>query len=70
MSRVEADGRSVRLQVRGSVEPLLRVLATTRVKELLSREPSLEELFLSPLRCGPGPGSERACRLSPYCRPI
>ena len=33
--------------MKGSVEPLLKVLAASRVRELLSREPSLEELFLA-----------------------
>jgi ABC-2 type transport system ATP-binding protein len=47
VSSVEADGRVVRCQVRGSVEPLLKVLASAGVTELLSREPSLEELFLA-----------------------
>ena len=42
-----SDGRVVRLQVRGSIAPLLKVLATSEVSELLSREPSLEELFLA-----------------------
>jgi ABC-2 type transport system ATP-binding protein len=37
----------VRCQVRGPIEPLLRVLAASGVHELLSREPSLEELFLA-----------------------
>ena len=36
----------MRCQVRGSIEPLLRVLATSGVRQLISREPSLEELFL------------------------
>jgi len=31
----------------GSIEPLLKVLAESGVQELLSREPSLEELFLA-----------------------
>jgi ABC-2 type transport system ATP-binding protein len=44
---VETDGNRVRLQVRGSVEPLLERLAAARVTQLLSREPSLEELFLA-----------------------
>ena len=44
---VQVDGRVVRCQVQGSVEPLLNVLATSGVHELLSREPSLEELFLA-----------------------
>jgi len=44
---IEVEGQVVRCQVRGSVEPLLRVLAASGVHELLSREPSLEELFLA-----------------------
>jgi len=44
---VEADGTAVRCQVQGPVEPLLRILADTGVSTLLSREPSLEELFLA-----------------------
>jgi len=47
VSAVQADGRVVRCQVRGSVEPLLKVLAAGGVHELLSHEPSLEELFLA-----------------------
>jgi ABC-2 type transport system ATP-binding protein len=47
VSSVETDGRVARCQVRGSVEPLLKVLAASGVIELLSREPSLEELFLA-----------------------
>jgi polyether ionophore transport system ATP-binding protein len=47
VSEVEVTGRVVRCQVRGSVEPLLKVLAAAGVHELLSREPSLEELFLA-----------------------
>jgi ABC-2 type transport system ATP-binding protein len=47
VTRVEVDGNRVRLQVRGSVEPLLERLAAARVTQLLSREPSLEELFLA-----------------------
>ena len=44
---VVVEGRVVRCQVNGSVEPLLKVLANSGVHELLSREPSLEELFLA-----------------------
>ena len=47
VSSVETAGRRVRCQVRGSVEPLLKALAEGHVTELLSREPSLEELFLA-----------------------
>jgi ABC-2 type transport system ATP-binding protein len=44
---VERDGPMVRCHVNGSVEPLLKVLATAGVTRLVSREPSLEELFLA-----------------------
>jgi ABC-2 type transport system ATP-binding protein len=47
VNAVRVDGHVVRCQVQGSVEPLLKVLATSGVHELLSREPSLEELFLA-----------------------
>ena len=44
---VSVEGRLLRCQVHGSLQPLLQVLAASGVHELLSREPSLEELFLS-----------------------
>jgi ABC-2 type transport system ATP-binding protein len=44
---VEIDGSRLRCQVAGSVEPLLAALATSGVRHLVSREPSLEELFLA-----------------------
>ena len=47
VTSVVADGHVVRCHVRGSVEPLLAVLAGAGVTGLLSREPSLEELFLA-----------------------
>ena len=47
VSIIEVSGNRVRCQVRGSVEPLLQVLAAAGVHQLLSREPSLEELFLA-----------------------
>jgi ABC-2 type transport system ATP-binding protein len=47
VSSVDVQGLTLRCQVRGSIEPLLNSLANSGVRELLSREPSLEELFLS-----------------------
>jgi ABC-2 type transport system ATP-binding protein len=47
VSSIETAGRVMRCQVRGSVGPLLQALAATGVQQLLSHEPSLEELFLS-----------------------
>ena len=56
VSSVEVTGHLVRCQVRGTIEPLLQVLAASGVHELLSREPSLEELFLA--QYGAGTASE------------
>jgi ABC-2 type transport system ATP-binding protein len=47
VSAVEVDGGRIRCQVTGSIEPLLSVLSRAGVRHLLSREPSLEELFLA-----------------------
>jgi ABC-2 type transport system ATP-binding protein len=62
VSAVEVVGRVVRCQVRGSVEPLLNALAGSGIRELLSHEPSLEELFLAHYGQGAdsdGTGSDR-----------
>jgi ABC-2 type transport system ATP-binding protein len=55
VTAVSVEGQVVRCQVRGSVEPLLKVLAAAGVHQLLSREPSLEELFLAHYGTGPEP---------------
>jgi ABC-2 type transport system ATP-binding protein len=47
VSDVRVDGNRVRCTVTGSVEPLLTCLAAAGVRHLVSREPSLEELFLA-----------------------
>jgi ABC-2 type transport system ATP-binding protein len=47
VSALRVDGGSLRCQLTGSVEPLLAALAGSGVRHLLSREPSLEELFLA-----------------------
>ena len=47
VKRAVVDGRRVHLEVQGPFEPLVDALAGTGVRELLSREPSLEELFLA-----------------------
>jgi polyether ionophore transport system ATP-binding protein len=44
---VEVDGNRIRCQVTGPIEPLLTVLARVGVRHLVSKEPSLEELFLA-----------------------
>jgi ABC-2 type transport system ATP-binding protein len=54
---VVVTGRQVHLQVQGVIEPLMDALAGTGVRELLSRAPSLEELFLAHYGSeGPDPG--------------
>jgi ABC-2 type transport system ATP-binding protein len=47
VSGVKVIGHQLICQVHGSIDPLFSVLATNHPKTLLSREPSLEELFLS-----------------------
>ncbi|HSD48962.1 MAG TPA: ABC transporter ATP-binding protein [Actinomycetota bacterium] len=47
VSALEVDGNRVRCQVTGPIEPLLAALAEAGVQHLVSREPSLEELFLA-----------------------
>lgn len=47
VTMVNVTGSSLTCQVQGSLEPLLRALVDSGVQSLLSREPSLEELFLS-----------------------
>jgi ABC-2 type transport system ATP-binding protein len=47
VSNAKITGHQLICQVRGPIEPLLRVLTSAHPKTLLSREPSLEELFLS-----------------------
>jgi ABC-2 type transport system ATP-binding protein len=44
---VRVEGRTARLEVTGSIDPLLKALEPFEVTRFLSREPSLEELFLS-----------------------
>lgn len=57
VSDVVVEGNRVRCRVHGSVEPLLARLTAARVTQLLSREPSLEELFLA--RYGIEPAANR-----------
>ena len=47
VTRAVIDGRHVHLEVQGPIEPLVEALAGTGVRQLISHEPSLEELFLA-----------------------
>ena len=55
VSDIQVDANRLLCQVRGSIEPLLELLTTAHVTQLLSREPSQEELFLA--QCGHHPVS-------------
>jgi ABC-2 type transport system ATP-binding protein len=57
VSGLKVDGNRVECQVTGSVEPLVAALAAGGVHHLVSREPSLEELFLA--HYGAADGEER-----------
>jgi polyether ionophore transport system ATP-binding protein len=60
VSAVQVTGQVLRCHVRGSIEPLLKVLAAAGVRQLLSREPSLEELFLAHYGASNQPGKTQA----------
>jgi ABC-2 type transport system ATP-binding protein len=47
VKNVRVTDHTVTCQVHGSIEPLLVLLSKTDIVKLLSREPSLEELFLA-----------------------
>ena len=47
VTRVHRDGSGVHVSVQGSPAPLLRALGTMSVTSLVTRESSLEEIFLS-----------------------
>ena len=47
VSNVVVDGHTVECDVSGPMEPLLRALADAGVRHMTTREPSLEELFMS-----------------------
>jgi ABC-2 type transport system ATP-binding protein len=47
VSQVKITGHQIDCQVQGPIAPLLSTLAAAHPKTLISREPSLEELFLS-----------------------
>ena len=47
VSQVEVQGHTLRCHVQGPIGPLLAVLARAAPRQLLSREPSLEEIFLA-----------------------
>lgn len=47
LEQLAVDGRHVTGMLRGAIQPLLAAIAGTEVLALTSREPSLEEVFLS-----------------------
>ncbi|HEV8064661.1 MAG TPA: ABC transporter ATP-binding protein, partial [Acidimicrobiales bacterium] len=53
------EGQRVRCHIVGSIQPLLGELASSNVTELLSRQPSLEELFLAHYGAGDEIGTSR-----------
>src|SRR6478735_12676321 len=47
VSNVTIDGSTVECDVAGSIEPLIHALSAAGLQRLTTREPSLEELFVS-----------------------
>jgi ABC-2 type transport system ATP-binding protein len=54
VSNVVVDGKTLECDVAGSMEPLLRTLVDVGVHHMTTREPSLEELFVSHYGKGDG----------------
>jgi ABC-2 type transport system ATP-binding protein len=54
VTEVHQNAHVLRCHVTGPMEPLLQVLAASGTRQLLSREPSLEELFLAHYGSGSG----------------
>jgi ABC-2 type transport system ATP-binding protein len=46
VSAVAIEGSSVRCRLRGDMDPVLRALLPYHVRRLVSREPSLNDIFL------------------------
>jgi len=62
---VEVQGNRLHCHVQGPIEPLLKALSAAGVTQLLSREPSLEELFLAYYdRQSVGGGQENVARVA------
>jgi ABC-2 type transport system ATP-binding protein len=59
VTNIVIDGQTVECDVTGSMEPLIRALAAAGVKTMTTREPSLEELFVSHYRDASAAGSQR-----------
>jgi ABC-2 type transport system ATP-binding protein len=59
VNNVAVDGPTVECDVAGSMEPLMRALAEAGVKHMTTREPSLEELFVSHYVDGYSPPGSR-----------
>ena len=58
VDHLEADDHRVRCTVHGTFAPLVKAIATSEVVNFSSREPSLEELFLTYYRDGSGTKAE------------
>jgi ABC-2 type transport system ATP-binding protein len=52
VTNIVIDGQTIECDVTGSMEPLMRTLAAAGVQTMTTREPSLEELFVSHYRDG------------------
>jgi ABC-2 type transport system ATP-binding protein len=60
VSNVVVDGTTLECDVAGSMHPLVAALAGTDIQQLTTREPSLEELFMSHYGDPPAPGPAAA----------
>jgi len=59
VSNLVSEGRTLRMLVSGPIAPIVRLAATGQLVDFVSREPSLEEVFLAEYGTGPGPSAAR-----------
>ena len=61
ITNVVVDGQTLECDVVGSMETLMRLLSEAGVKHMTTREPSLEEIFVSHYG---GPSERKSTRLN------
>ncbi|MBI3745155.1 MAG: ABC transporter ATP-binding protein [Chloroflexi bacterium] len=54
VSNLVSEGRTLRMLVSGPIAPIVRLAAAGHLVDFVSREPSLEEVFLAEYGTGPG----------------
>ena len=62
VGNIAAEGRTLRMLVTGAIAPVVRLAGQYELVDFVSREPSLEEVFLSEYGTGAAAGADGAAR--------